>query len=327
MKKYILLLTVFCIIVTATGCAPKQYQKSFFAMDTVMNVTVYGKDVTKQIENEVKRLDALLSVTDNNSDIYKLNNTDNTVVCEETAKLISRALEISHLTDGAFDITVEAASQLWNFANAKDIPDKKSLDNAKDTIGYEKVSVNQNDIDCGGAKIGLGAIAKGYAAGCLRDILIENGITSAAISLGGNVLVVGANANGEDWRVGIQHPENPQDIIATVSVKDTSVVTSGGYQRYFEKDGKVYHHILDPETAMPADNGVISSTVITDDDTLADALSTALFVMGVQKASEFYKNNNIEFILVTDNTVYITENIQDSFELSDSDYRIETIKK
>ena len=160
-----------------------------------------------------------------------------------------------------------------------------------------------------GAQLDLGGIAKGYAAGRVRTILREAGVTSAIISLGGNVAAVGKKPDGSAWTVGLQDPDRPEAYFGTVSIEDACVVTSGAYQRYFEENGVCYHHILDPHTGCPAESGVKSVSVVVQDDTLADALSTALFVMGLDAGAELWNSSGLSFeaVFVTDdNTVWIT---------------------
>ena len=175
-----------------------------------------------------------------------------------------------------------------------------------------------------GAQLDLGGIAKGYAAGRVRTILREAGVTSAIISLGGNVAAVGKKPDGSAWTVGLQDPDRPEAYFGTVSIEDACVVTSGAYQRYFEENGVCYHHILDPHTGCPAESGLKSVSVVAQDDTLADALSTALFVMGLDAGAEFQKSSGLSFeaVFVTDdNTVWITPGLAGRYR-SDRPYQI-----
>lgn len=302
MKKAVLLFLI--LIITLSGCVPNAHSRTFFAMDTFIDIT---GDKDGAAEKEIKRIDALLSVTSDNSDISKYNRGES--VSDETQALIDRCEEIRKMTDGAFDISVQSAVDLWDVKNAKAPPSDSDI---KKAIADK-------------SKIGLGAVAKGYAAAKARQILLDKGVKSAVLSLGGNVALIGKKTDGSEWNVGIQHPLYSDRLIATVKASDTAVVTSGGYQRYFEYDGKRYHHILDPRTGYPADSGIISATVITKDDTLADALSTAVFVMGTEKATELYKTLDIELIMVTKDTVYVTEGLDVRPE--DNNFKFEVISK
>lgn len=302
MKK--LLPILICIVLLLSGCRQGAYSTDFFAMDTFMSATVYGKDLTKELEAEVLRIDALLSLTDENSDTNAYNSGGE--VSNEFKALVTDCEEIKKLTGGSFDIGIQPICDIWQDS----VPTEQQIKTAKAI-----------------SKVGFGAIGKGYAASRVRKLLTDGGVTSAAISLGGNVCLVGSDIDGTPWQVGIQHPLKTDEIIVSISAEDTAVVTSGGYQRYFEKDGVRYHHIIDPEACAPADSGVISATIILRDDTLADALSTAVYVMGVEKATALYRQGDFEMILVTDTTVYYTEGLGDSFTLCDSEFKTEMITK
>lgn len=306
MKRLLAILLIMLVVLS--GCADSRYSRDFFSMDTIITATVYGKDETELVRNEVERLDSLLSVTNISSDVAKHNRGQK--ISDETKKLIKRCEEISTLTGGAFDIHLQALIDEWDVANATEPPSDAQITKALDDK----------------SKIGFGAVAKGYAAACIRKKLEDAGVESAVVSLGGNVMLIGNKPGAGAWSVGIQHPTDESALICTVEAADTAVVTSGGYQRYFEHDGVRYHHILDPKTGYPAKSGIISATVITKDDTLADALSTAVYVMGVKAATELYRGvDGIELIMVTEDTVHVTEGLD--FTLEDSDFKLEVIKK
>ncbi len=302
MKKFLPIL--ICIVLTLSGCGQCAYSTDFFAMDTLMSATVYGNDVTKEIEAEVTRIDDMLSLTNEGSEANAYNSAK--AVSDELLQLIADCEEYKVQTGGAFDIGIQPICNIWQDS----VPTDAQIQAAK-----------------GIKKIGFGAIGKGYAASRVRAKLNGAGVTSAAISLGGNVCLVGCDIDGTPWQVGIQHPVKTGELIATLGASDTAVVTSGGYQRYFEQDGKRYHHIIDPKTCRPAQSGIISATIITPDDTLADAYSTAVYVMGLERATELYRQGGFEMILVTDDTVYYTQGLEDSFTLADTDFKTEMIVK
>lgn len=221
------------------------------------------------------------------------------------------ALTLCEKTDGAYDPALGALSQAWGFSTgAYCVPEQDALAEAMQRSGAAHAALGGCTVTLdGGAQLDLGGIAKGYAAGRVRAILQEAGVTSAIVSLGGNVAAVGKKPDGSAWTVGLQDPDRPESYFGTVSIEAACVVTSGAYQRYFEENGVRYHHILDPYTGCPAENGVKSVSVIAQDDTLADALSTALFVMGLDAGAEFQKSSGLAFeaVFVTDdNTVWIT---------------------
>ena len=319
-----LLLTIFALSLTACGeTAAESETRTVYAMDTVMNLTVYGENAAAALESAEKELhtldEAVLSRTAEGSELYALN-TSNGETVEYGADdilpaLIETALTISDATAGAFDPTLAPVLDAWGFT--KDERRVPSADELKELLSHsgcgkvalEKTADGWTVTLLDGAQLDLGGIAKGYAAGRVRTILREAGVTSAIISLGGNVAAVGKKPDGSAWTVGLQDPDRPEAYFGTVSIEDACVVTSGAYQRYFEENGVCYHHILDPHTGCPAESGVKSVSVVAQDDTLADALSTALFVMGLDAGAEFQKSSGLSFeaVFVTDdNTVWIT---------------------
>lgn len=309
-----------------------RYDGEFFAMDTVMTITAYGnqsENAVKEAESEINRLDALLSVQNKNSDIYRLNREKTLNAGEETLALITRAQEVYELTDGAFDITSEPLTRAWGFYSGLErrVPPQKKLEDALNSVGAEHIKINKNTVTLGkNTSLDLGGIAKGYASAKAAQTLEKNGVSSALISLGGNVRAVGSKPDGSEWNVAIANPGDSSKQIGTAAVKNKAVVTSGGYQRYFEQDGKIYHHIIDTKTGYPAKSGLKSVTVISEDDVLADALSTALFVTGLENASSLYSENRSLFgaVFVTENNeIYITDNLENSFS---SERSFEVIK-
>ena len=189
----------------------------------------------------------------------------------------------------------------------------KHVDAAK--ISYDK-DTREISFEDDQMKIDLGGIAKGYTSSRIMDIFKENGITSGLVNLGGNVQALGTKTDGSNWRVAVQSPDDTEDYLGVLSIRDKAVITSGGYERYFEQDGVTYHHIIDPKTGYPAENGLVSVTIVSSDGTLADGLSTSLFIMGEEKAAEFWKahSNEFEAIFATDDgTIYVTEGLKDSF--------------
>lgn len=287
-----------------------------------MTITAYGsksESAVKAAESEINRLDGLLSVQNKNSEIYKLNHEKSINASFDTLAVLKKAKDIYTLTNGAFDITTEPLMRLWGFYTGLEnrVPTKNEIDNALKNVGAEHIKIdNENIILDEGTSLDLGGIAKGYASSRAAQILKENGISSAIISLGGNVRTLGPKPDGSDWRVAIADPDDNSKEIGTLAVSNKAVITSGGYQRFFESRGQIYHHIIDTKTGYPAKSGLKSVTVVSEDDTVADALSTGLFVMGLEKSKKLYSKNNTLFggVFVTDeNEVYITDNLKDSF--------------
>lgn len=324
MRKLTAVIAALCL--TLCGCAQKEYTDTLFAMDTVMDLKVLGsEDALTAADAEIRRIDALFDRGNADSEIYRINTDKSAVISDETAKLIRTAIEFSERTDGAFDITTAPLSDLWGFYGGNyRVPTDGEIETALTGVGYEKIRLDGSDISIPqNTSIDLGGIAKGYASDRAAAVMRENGASSAILSLGGNVYALGKKADGSDWTVGITDPFDTSRLIGTVSVSDKAVVTSGGYQRYFESGGKTYHHIIDPKTGMSADSDLSSVTVISDSGTAADALSTALFVMGYDKSAELWRgNDDFDAVFVLkDGSICVTAGIADGFE-SDTEYTV-----
>lgn len=308
-----------CLLAALCGCAAPARSREFFAMDTVMTITASGAEAALDAaEAEVYRLDSLLSAQNETSELAAVNRGSGSVSAE-TAALISEALTIAQETDGAYDPTVYPLMRAWGFAGGDyRVPEQAELEALLQTTGWEAVSVDGTDVSLPeGFALDLGGIGKGCAAGRCKEILKEYGVTSALLNLGGNVSALGCKPDGSAWTVAIADPDGGA-YLGTVQVADQCVVTSGGYQRYFEQDGSVYWHILDPATGKPARSGMRSVTVVSADDTLADALSTALFVMGPERAADFWRAHRAEFgavWLTEDGRLFVTEGLTLTTEL------------
>ena len=300
--------------------------KEFFAMDTYMEVDAYGDNGEKAVakaEKEVNKLDSILSTG------KSTNKNKKQVVSADTMSLIKESVKISKETNSAFNPTIYPLMELWGFTTKnyyvpkdneiKPLLNHMDIDNIKIDERKNEVSFKDSNM-----KIDLGAIAKGYTSSKIIDIFKENNIKSGMVTLGGNVQVLGKKPDGSLWKVGIQNPIGEDEYLGVLQTSDKAVITSGGYERNFTKNGKIYHHILDPSNGYPANNGLTSVTIISSDGTLADALSTSLFVMGKDKAIDFYKksNYNFDFILYSsDNKLIISDGIKDIFS-SDLDIKV-----
>lgn len=348
-KKITAILMVILIGIMAAGCGQQQKteqtegteesaSQDIFAMDTYMSVTAYGADAESAVSDaiaEIERLDALLSTGETDSEIYKLNQNGGGSISEDTSYLLERALEIWKSTDGCFEIGIYPLMQEWGFTDGNyKVPDKETLQKLLPLADSSKIDFNEKDqtvsFEQDGMEIDFGGIAKGYTSGRIMDIFREHGIKSGMVSLGGNVQVLGIKIDGSKWRVAVQNPEDTENYLGVLETQDRAVITSGGYERYFEQNGKTYQHILDPKTGYPADSGLISVTIVSADGTLADGLSTSLFVMGKEKAVAYWRAHSEEFdaILVEkDGTVSVTENIADQFTPDDAVKKTEIITK
>lgn len=322
------------------GCTGKSTHEAsasreFFAMDTVMTVTAYGErceEAAEAAEKEAERLDALLSTGAAGSEVPRLNREGSGSVSEDTAALIEKAGEIGEETDGAFDISIYPVMQAWGFTDKKyRVPGQGELAALLDRVDGSQIVLDgkREKVTFGleGMEIDLGGIAKGYTSNRMMKIFQEYGIESGIVSLGGNVQVLGRKADGGNWRVAVRSPKGDGDFLGVLSVNGKAVVTSGGYERYFEQDGKTYHHILNPKSGYPADSGLESVTVVSEDGMLADGLSTALFVMGMEQAVSFWKLHREEFdavFLDKEGGLWITEGLEGAFQ---SDFSYEIIRK
>lgn len=308
-----------------SGCSSSQdtkISKSDFVLNTVATVTLYGETDETIIDDcfELCRYyEALLSRTDENSEIYKLNSREISEVSDETAEVIKRGLEYGALSNGKFDITIEPLSALWNFtSDTPSVPSEEDILEAKAKLDYTAVSVLGNTVSFSKdyTRLDLGAIAKGYIADKLKELLVSRGVERAIVNLGGNVLCIGGKTETENFTVGIQYPFG-EGSIASVSVRDLSVVTSGTYERYFEENGKLYHHILDPDTGYPVENDLLSVTIIGASSCDCDALSTTCFLLGRQAGTELIESMDGYYaIFVTDDyKLYFTEGAQSALNI------------
>lgn len=326
MKKYFIS-AMLSALLFLTGCSaessPEPVQGTFFAMDTMMDFTIYGESgLINQSESLIASLESLVSVTDADSELYAINQTGSGMLTEEASSLMKQALEICRRTDGALDLSIYPIVRAWGFTTGSyQVPDEAEIQALLPLVDYRKI---QYDAATGtvtlpeGMEIDLGSVAKGYAGQLVAQMLRDNGVESALLSLGGNVQTVGTKPDGSPWQIGIKDPQG-EDAMMVLSVEDQAVVTSGGYERYFEQDGQTYWHIMDPSTGHPADSGLISVTIVGDEGVVCDGLSTALFVMGLEKAADLWaQSGDFEAVFVTaSGEVYITEGLRDHFALTE----------
>ena len=342
MKRLIALLTAGVMIALLAGCRKQEASAQIFAMDTVMGVTAYGGSAEKAVkaaEEEILRLEDMLSRTDPKSQVSRLNGSDGAAVAvdEEIVSLIREAGTYSRATGGAFDITIAPVVAAWGFTtDTYQVPEQADVDALLAAVGMDHVTLAESQVTLErGTEIDLGGIAKGYASDKLEAIFEEHQVEHGMVELGGNILLIGSKPDGTAWRLGVQDPAKPTEAAyaAIVQLEDAFAVTSGSYQRYFEQDRKTYHHIIDPATGRPADSGLTSVTVVTDrgsgSGTMCDALSTALFVMGEEQALEFWRGSDyaFELILVTeDGRVVVTKGLEEALmETKESGYTYEIV--
>lgn len=345
MKRF---LPFLCCLLFLAGCTapsadtdPAQVQ--FFSMDTVMSIRVYndnGEDAIQAARQEIERLDKLLSRTDPNSQISLLNSHagDGTLISldREVADLLSFSKSVSQLLPGCFDITIAPVMDAWGFTQEeRHVPLADVLAAAMALMNSDGLIVDEASsaarLEQAGMEVDLGAVAKGFAAGRADAVLREYGVTSALLDLGGNVTAIGSKLDGSAWQVAVKDPQNTSEALCVLSLADQTASTSGGYERYFEENGQTYHHIIDPKTGYPADSGLLSVTVVSSDHMLADALSTTLFVAGLEQALDFWQSrDDFELVLCTqDNRVIVTEGLEAGYRPAGEDrgYRYEIARR
>ncbi len=299
-------------------------EAAFFAMDTFMTLTAYGENaaaVVQEGESLVNDIENRLSTEIETSAVSKLNKEKTAVLDDDTAHLLEQAMEAWQLTDGAFNISLYPLLKEWGFISQNyKVPSADTINDILENTDLSEISfdkkTNEIEFENKAMEIDLGGIAKGYTSDALIKLFKDKGIASGMVNLGGNVQLLGTKPDGSLWRVGISSPYENTDFIGILTASDVAVITSGGYERNFKQDGRYYHHIMDPATGYPADKGLISVTVISKDAIMADALSTALYVMGRDKALDFWKShsNDFETILMDDtDMLYVTEGISESF--------------
>ena len=328
-RKIGVYLMLFCLLAGLPGCSPApQEAQYFYAMDTLISLRLEGDDGTAfaACRARVEELEQKFSTTLDSSEIARLNREGSALLSEETAAVLQAGLRISEATDQAFCLTLYPATRLWGFTGGTNrVPAAQELEAVRALVDDRGLLLEGTQAALpSGAAVDLGGIAKGYAADCLDALLAEYGITHAFLSLGGNVQVRGGNRDGSPWRVGIADPAGG-DYIGVVALRDGAVVTSGGYQRNFTENGETYHHILARGTLRPAESGLKSATVVAENGTLADGLSTALFVMGEERAMAFCRERgDFECILITeDDRVVVSEGLKSSFTLHNTRYQYE----
>jgi thiamine biosynthesis lipoprotein len=280
---------------------------------------IFAEEQINVAIHEIERIERLISSWDQNSQTSLINENAGikaVTVDQELFDLIERSIKVSKLTYGAFDISYASIDEVWYFdGSMKALPSEESIQKSVVKIDYNNIILDQDKLTVflkeRGMRIGFGAIGKGYAAQKAKELLIENGVEDGVINASGDLVAWGFNADGKSWRVGIADPANNKSILAWIPVNDLAVVTSGNYEKFIEINGVRYSHIIDPRTGWPS-RGLKSVTIICPNPELADALATALFVMGGETGLDLIDQlNGIECILVDEeNKLIISKNIQ-----------------
>ena len=325
---YKLISISLCLVIALSLCScscnmnsSEPITKNGFALDTVITITLYGNDDKKYIDdcfNIAKKYDDILSNTKENSDIYKINHANNEFVevNSDTIELIQQGKYYGDLSNGVFDVSIGKLTGLWDIKNRTVPPTQEEVNNAMG-FNYKNIEIDGNKVRLKTDKeqLDLGGIAKGFIADKIKDYLNANGVTKGVINLGGNVLCLDKKDGKTNYNIGIQKPFDESGTpLCALSVSNTSIVTSGDYQRYFEYEGKKYHHIIDVNTGFPVDNELDSVTIISSSSTAGDALSTIAFAYGLEKGMNFIESiPNTDAIFVTkDGNIHKTSGVDNN---------------
>ena len=321
---------------------------SSIKLNTAVQITIYDSQDKALLDDCLAlcdRYELIFSRTNENSELYKLNhrkdtsdkdpNTDGQTtpypvsgtadtwhISEDLASLLSQGLSITRESDGAFDIAIAPLTSLWDFtAEDPKVPDDAAIQKALPLCSSDGVTIDGQDITLPSDDIqfDVGAIAKGYIADRMKDLLVKKGVKSAIINLGGNVLCIGSKPDGTPFKVGIQKPfADRNETEAVMDITGKSVVSSGIYERCFKQGGKLYHHILNPQTGYPYDNGLISVTIISDQSVDGDALSTTCFALGLEDGLKFAEKKGVQAVFITeDYELHYTDGFQDEINVTD----------
>ena len=324
-KRLTALLSASILLLSGCSGLPRERSQTYTdtLFDTVISVQIFDsvdEDVLEGCEKLCKKYDSMFSNKIEDSEISRINSAGGNPVevSKETIKLIKKGIYYSEMSDGVFYITIAPVSNHWDFkAETPLVPSPEAIAEAVSHVNYENIIIRDNTVKLTDphAGIDLGAIAKGYIADRIKDYLEEEGVRHAMINLGGNVLAMGSKLDGSDYNIGIQEPfDETGEPITSVKISDKSVVTSGIYQRYFKADGKIYHHILDPNTGYPCENNLYSVTILTDSSLTADALSTTCFLLGYDRGMKLINQlDNVDAVFITnDNQIHYSKNFQNN---------------
>lgn len=343
MKKLVCVLLIISMLVPLCACGEsKTYTEQIFAMDTTMSLTAYGNNAKKGISNAISVIQALDAAVDPDLETgitYQINNANgqNVTVSGQIADMLTTAKEIYEQTDGAYDITIYPLVKRWGFTTGQYVvPSENEIANDLAKLCMGELTINKFP-NSGTYTISLpfygnlsfASCAKGCASKYAIEAMKNVGVSSAVISLGGNVQTLGVKPDGTNWKIGIQDPYNTSSYLASISVGETAVVTSGTYQRFFTAaNGKTYHHLFSTKTGYPITNGLVSVTVVCEDGTKADCLSTAMFALGKTSALNYWrKYGGFDMIMIDeDHKITCTSGLIEKFELKNNNYTLSFVE-
>ena len=346
--SFVYVLCSLLSVLFLSGCTEKSkmYKESRVLMDTYCTITVVSpeketaRDAIEAGFAEIKKLEILLNYFSDKSEITAVNRAAGSrpvKVSRETMDMMKKTIDISERTNGVFDPTIAPVISLWKFSknmSNPSIPSGSAISKAVRLVDYRKIKMDYDTseifLEDKDMELDLGGIAKGYAADRAVDAIKAKGIRAALVAVAGDIRGFGLNTSGQAWRVGIQNPrpetdsEKPwEDIFASLYLGNMAISTSGDYQRFFIKGGRRFHHILDTETGFPAESDLVSVSVIAPEGYVADSLSTAVFVIGLEKGLSFLESAGLDGILVNaDKMVYITRNLKGKIEILNKAYQV-----
>lgn len=339
-KKVIIFLITTILIISLVGCTKEKSKdpisRTELFMGTAIKITLYDGGSEEILDKAFKRvieLEDLVSINKSGTEIVELNENSGikpVKLSDDSFNIIEKGLEYSKASKGGYDITIGPLVKLWSIGlpEAK-VPDKNEIKEAIKHVDYSKLKINKdtNEVFLSekGMMIDLGSIAKGYAADEVVKLLKEEGVKEAIVDLGGNIYTLGKKEGDKNWKIGIQDPNTERgNVVGAVETSNKSVVTTGVYERFIEKDGVKYHHILNPKTGYPYKTDIAGVSIIADKSMDADALSTLIFTKGLDEGLKFIENlDGVDAIFImNDRKVYITEGIRDSFKLTNESFEL-----
>ncbi|NDL66563.1 FAD:protein FMN transferase [Anaerotalea alkaliphila] len=320
------------------GCVGQEVvvERSGFSLNTVVSIQIMdhgSEEMLDTIFERIRDIEDKMSATRESSDISRINGnpgSSGVPVSEDTYRVVERGLAFAEMTGGKFNIALGPVTGLWKIGTEDArVPSPEEIREALEHVDYRKVRMDPKErtiyLEDKGMRLDLGGIAKGYAADAVAEILREGKVKGAIVNLGGNVFAHGEKADGSPWKIGVQGPfKERNDYVGIVEVRNETIVTSGPYERSFEQDGVLYHHIMDNETGYPVDNGLASVTIVGKNSMDADGLSTAVYAMGLEAGMAFVEGmEGLECILITnDREVHLSNGIRERFSLKDQEYKI-----
>ncbi|MBK5201164.1 MAG: FAD:protein FMN transferase [Spirochaetaceae bacterium] len=342
--KFLFIALIFFLLFTSCSKNNEETKKSVesqsrLLLGTSCKITIYDYPTEQAFSQSFERIEDIenkMSIRIPSSEVSLINKNagiNPVVVSDDTFKVIKEAIEVADLSNGAFDPTVGPLVSAWNIgSDDARVPPQEEIDSLLPLIGYKMVTLNEKKksvyLEKKGMMIDLGGIAKGYAADEVAKILSSNNIEKAIINLGGNVLTIGTRVDGTKWRIGVQNPEEKRGgYVMIVHLEDLALVTSGPYERFFKVDGVTYHHILDTTTGYPVVTNLTSASIIASNSFIADALSTAIYSLGLEKGLALINSiDNVEAVFIdNNNNIYVSKGFKDNsitYVLSDDSFRV-----